>query len=74
MVNGWAFAAVVLFVLLFGVVIVLLMRILTQQEIIVRAIPLGSPRVQERRPSSVQPDDFTTRPVGGATATPGRHA
>jgi hypothetical protein len=72
MVNGWAFAAVVLFVLLFGVVIVLLMRILTQQEIIVRAIPLGSPRVQERRPSSAPPEDFTTRPVG-STASAGRH-
>lgn len=69
MVNGWAFAAVILFVLLFGVVIVLLMRILTQQEIIVRAIPLGSPRVQERRPSAPS-EDFTTRPVG-ATARHG---
>jgi hypothetical protein len=72
MVSGWALAVVVLFVLLFGVVIVLLMRLLTQQEIIVRAIPLGASRVQERRPSSSPPEDFATRPVG-STASSGRH-
>lgn len=43
-------ALALFFTLLIGVVIVLLMRIMSIMEIVVRAIPLGTPRVQERRP------------------------
>lgn len=74
MISGWVLAIVVLFVILFGIVIVFLMRINTNLDIVVRAIPLGTPRVQERRPP-MQPEPREareTRPVG-ATATSGRH-
>lgn len=69
MISGWVLAIVVLFVMLFGVVIVLQMRANTQLEIIVRAIPLGTPRIQERRPAAAPVEEQRTRPVG---ATP-RH-
>lgn len=73
MISGWVLAIVVLFVMLFGVVIVFQMRINTNLDIVVRAIPLGNPRVQERpRPTPPsQPETRETRPVG-ATGT-GRH-
>lgn len=52
MISGWILGLALYFTLLFAVVIVLLMRILSIMEIVVRAIPLGNPRVQERRPPS----------------------
>lgn len=47
--NDWIVAGLVLVVILQFVAIILLIRILTQGEIVVRAIPLGSPRLVERR-------------------------
>lgn len=52
MVDAWVLILALFFTVLFAVVIILLMRILSLVEIIVRAIPLGSPRVQERRSPS----------------------
>ena len=76
MISGWAVAGIILFVLLFGVVIVMQMRIITQNEIIIRAIPFGSPRVQERqdRRAAPIPSEQVTRPVGATPASTGRHA
>lgn len=69
MIEGWVLAVILLFIVLIGVVIVFQMRILTTLEIIVRAIPLGAPKIQERRPPA---EDTRTRPVG-STATGPRH-
>lgn len=71
MISGWSVAAFVMVLLLFGVTIVLLMRINTQNEIIIRAIPMGSPKVQERPRPAPPADDHRTRPVG--TPSTGRH-
>lgn len=73
MINGWAVAAIILIVLLFGVVIVLQMRINTNLEIVVRAIPFGQPRIQERRPPSPPMEEQRTRPVGSSVPSSGRH-
>ena len=73
MISGWAVAVILFFTVLFGVVIVLLMRIMTQNEIIIRAIPFGSPKIQERRPPSAPVDNQPTRPVGSSSASSGRH-
>jgi hypothetical protein len=66
-------AIVILFVLLFGVVIIFLMRINTNLDIVVRAIPLGTAKIQERRPSTPAYEEQRTRPVGSTTAGSGRH-
>lgn len=71
MISGWVLGLVILFILLFGVVIVFLMRINTNMEILVRAIPFGAPKILERRPPP-QAEERGTRPVGGSTST-GRH-
>jgi uncharacterized membrane protein YqiK len=72
MIPGWVLALTILFVILFGIVIVFLMRINTNLEIVVRSIPLGTPKIMERRPSGPPPEEQRgTRPVG-STAT-GRH-
>lgn len=52
MISGWILALAILFILLLGGLYVIGMRIMTQNEIIIRAIPLGRPTVQERRPPS----------------------
>jgi uncharacterized membrane protein YqiK len=70
-ISGWVLGIVLFFAVVLGVIIVLLMRILTQMEILVRAIPFGSPKFQERRPPSASPvEEQRTRPVGST----GRHA
>lgn len=73
MISGWVLGLVVLFLILFGVLFVLLMRILSLMEIVVRAIPLGTPRVQERRPSPAPAEAQPTRPVGSTATATGRH-
>lgn len=55
MVDAVVLILAVFFTVLFAVVVVLLMRILSIMEIVVRAIPLGTPRVQERRPPGQLP-------------------
>jgi hypothetical protein len=49
MMAAWFIGLALYLTLILAVVVVLLMRILSLLEIVVRAIPLGSPRVQERR-------------------------
>lgn len=62
MIEPWVLILVLFFVFLFGLVIVIGMRILTTLEIIARAIPLGSPKILER--PAAPPADRPTRPVG----------
>lgn len=64
MIEPWVLVLALFFTVLFGVVIVLLMRVLTTLEVIVRAIPLGAPKVMERRPSTSEERERPTRPVG----------
>lgn len=63
MISGWVLGLVILFILLFGVVIVLLMRINTNLDIVVRAIPLGAPKIMERRPPELPREPQRTSPV-----------
>ena len=63
MIDGWVLALVILFLILIGVVIVLQIRIDTKLEIVVRAIPLGTPKIMERRPPAPV-EEQRTRPVG----------
>lgn len=60
---AWIIGLALYLTILFAVVIVLLMRILSLLEIVVRAIPLGQTRIQERRAPTPTP-----------TATASRHA
>lgn len=69
MIEGWVLGVIILFILLFGVVIVLQMRINTNLDIVVRAIPLGAPKVVERRPPTIE--EQRTRPVAGSHARSG---
>lgn len=69
MISGWVVALSLFFTVLFGVVIVLLIRILTQNEIVIRAIPFGAPKIQERRPPASTQE---VRVPVGANST-GRH-
>jgi hypothetical protein len=46
---AWMIGLALYMTILFAVVVVLLMRLLSIMEIVVRAIPLGTPRLQERR-------------------------
>lgn len=55
MVDAVVLILAVFFTVLFAVVVVLLMRILSILEIVVRAIPLGTPRIQERRAPAPAP-------------------
>ncbi len=70
--EGWVLGLALFFTVLLGVIAVLLMKVLTTLDIVVRAIPLGAPKVQERRPPQ---DDIPrqTRPVGGSSPSGGRH-
>ena len=73
MIDGWVLAIVLLFVILIAGLYVIGVRIMTQNEIIVKAIPFGAPKIMERR-SPAQPEDHRTRPVGATRAEPsGRH-
>lgn len=62
MIDGWVLAVILLFVLLIAGLYVIGMRILTQNEIIVKAIPFGAPKIMERRPPV--PAEERTRPTG----------
>jgi hypothetical protein len=55
MISGWVLALALFFLVVLAVIVVLLMRILSIMEIVVRAIPLGTPRVQERRAPAPAP-------------------
>jgi hypothetical protein len=50
MIEVWVLILALFFTVLHAVTILLGMRILTVMEIISRSIPLGSPKVVERRP------------------------
>lgn len=63
MISGWVLALALFFVVILAVIIVLLMRILSIMEIVVRAIPLGTPRVQERRPPGPGAHARTTQEI-----------
>lgn len=63
MIDGWVLAVILLFVLLLGGLYIIGMRILTQQEIIVKAIPFGAPKIMER-PRPPTEEQQRTRPVG----------
>lgn len=58
-IPGWVLLLTLFFTVLFGISIVLQVKIITTNEVIVRAIPLGTTRVQERAP---------TRMPNGSTA------
>jgi hypothetical protein len=49
MMAAWFIGLALYVTLILAVIVVLLMRILSLLEIVVRAIPLGSARIQERR-------------------------
>lgn len=46
--DQWILGVLILVAVLHVIVLLVCVRIMTQNEIIVRAIPLGSPRVVER--------------------------
>lgn len=50
-IPGWVLVLTLFFTVLIGIVITLQVKIITTNETIVRAIPLGTTRVQERTPT-----------------------
>lgn len=63
MISGWAAAIAILVILLLAGLYVIGMRIMTQNDIIIKAIPFGSPKILERRVPP-QAEARETRPVG----------
>jgi hypothetical protein len=73
MISGWVMALALFFTVLFVILIAIGVRLMTQNEIIIRSIPFGAPKIMERRPPPE--DQRGTRPVAGTSrAEPsGRH-
>lgn len=65
MIEPWVLVLALFFTVLLGVVIVIGIRILTALEIVVRSLPLGAPKVMERR--STEERERPTRPVGSTS-------